>query len=378
MGRSIGWAALLILAGFVQPRAVLAADAPASSAAAPNAAAPSAVAPNAVAPSAPAVAPSAVAPSAPAVAPSDSADATFDAGRALLKDKRYADACPKFEESQRQDPASGTLLALAYCQELSGLLATSRATYLAAARLAEREGHRDRQAAASERAQALAARVSKITVVVPQELLVLPGFHLLRDGIEFERASFGIAVATDGGSHAFEASAPGRVPWTSTVTLFSEGDQKTLVLPVLDSVQPPSAREAGFAPGPPRSPEAQERASNKVTLERVSLALAAGSVVGLALGTGFALRASSKNDESNSHGCGANGCDENGAKLRNDALSAARVSTWSFIAGGALAAAGITLYIHANSGSPQVSSATTRLQAGLSLGAPGLQFSRSF
>ena len=362
MGRSIGWATLLILAVFARPRAALAADAP--SAAAPSAAAPSAAAP------------SAAAPTAPTVPSGDTADATFDAGRALLKDKRYADACPKFEESQRQDPASGTLLALAYCQELSGLLATSHATYLAAARLAEREGHRDRQAAATERAQVLASRVSKITVVVPQELLVLPGFHLLRDGIEFERASFGTAVATDGGSHAFQASAPGRVPWTSTVSLFSEGDQKTLVLPVLDSVQP----ALGVAPGqaPSRNAEAEDHASGRVTLERVSLALAAGSVVGFGIGTGYALRANSKNDESNRRGCGANGCDSTGTGLRNQALSAARVSTWSFVAGGALAAAGITLYIHANSGSSGVSSAATRVQAGLSLGAPGVELSSSF
>ena len=87
--------------------------------------------------------------------PSTEADETFHAARALLKDKRYAEACPKFEESQRQDPASGTLLAIAYCQELSGLLATSWSNYLAAAQLPEREGHTDRKSAATERARAL-------------------------------------------------------------------------------------------------------------------------------------------------------------------------------------------------------------------------------
>src|SRR4051812_18781657 len=174
MGRSIAWALLLILVSSVQSRPARAADTGGAQAA-------------------------------PTLT-GDKAEESFDEGRALLKDKRYADACPKFEESQRQDPASGTLLALAYCQELSGRLATSRATYVAAARLAEQEGRSDRKAAAIDRAQALASRVSKLTVIVPPELLVLPGFHLLRDGIEFERASFGTAVATDGGTHAFEAS----------------------------------------------------------------------------------------------------------------------------------------------------------------------------
>src|SRR3954462_13991142 len=84
------------------------------------------------------------------------ADETFLAGKELLKDKRYAEACAKFQESQTADPASGTLLALAYCQELSGLLASSWASYIAAANLAQREGHPERQAAANERAEALA------------------------------------------------------------------------------------------------------------------------------------------------------------------------------------------------------------------------------
>ncbi|MES1176373.1 MAG: hypothetical protein ABUL62_18765 [Myxococcales bacterium] len=360
MGRTLVWTALVVLVTFARPRAVLGADAPSANAP-PPAAAPT------TAPAGPHTAPAAPAP------PVDKADEAFDEGRALLKDKRYSEACPKFEESLRQDPASGTLLALAYCQELSGLLATSRASYLAAARLAEREGHRDRQTAALERAQALASRVSRITVIVPHELMVLPGFHLLRDGIEFERASFGIAVATDGGNHAFEASAPGRVPWTTTVNLFAEGDQKSLMLPVLDSVAP---GDSAAAHGGPLTNDAQERRS-KVTLERVSLGLAAASVVGLAFGTGFALRANSKNDDSNADGHCANGCDAEGTRNRNQALSAARASTWSFVAGGALAAASITLYIHANSGSSRVGAAvSSKLQARVLPG--GLQLSGSF
>ena len=85
-----------------------------------------------------------------------SAEEAFQAGRALLKDKRYADACPKFEASQREDPASGTLLALAYCQELSGLLASALHNYSGASDLAAQEGHAERQKAASERARVLA------------------------------------------------------------------------------------------------------------------------------------------------------------------------------------------------------------------------------
>jgi hypothetical protein len=315
-----------------------------------------------------------------------SADDSFREGHALLRDKRYAEACPKFEQSQRQDPASGTLLALAYCQELSGLLATSWASYLAAAQLAEREGHAERQSAASERVQALASRVSRLTVIVPPELLSLPGFHLLRDGVEFERASFAIAVPMDGGPHVFLATAPGRVPWTSTVTLLSERDQKTLVLPVLDLAPPPpgsdgpgrSAPEVVAAPPAPASGSGAEHDDPGATLKRVGLGFAIAGAVGVGVGTAFALSAQSKNEQSNANGhCDSSGCDETGTNLRNSALSAARTATWAFVASGALAACSVTLFVTGSSKSSAAKS-SARLQGTLSLAAPSVSVVGSF
>ena len=305
------------------------------------------------------------------------ADESFHAGRALLKDKRYADACPKFEESQRQDPASGTLLALAYCQELSGLLATSWTNYLAAAQLAEREGQADRQSAATEKARALSTRVSKLTVIVPGELLSMPGFHLQRDGIEFERASIGVPIPTDGGTHAFVASAPGRVAWSSTVTLFAEHDQKTLVLPVLDLTTPVAGAQVG--PAPPLVSDSASVSDNDSarTFKLASLGLAAAAVVGVGVGAGFAISANSKNNASNADGHCTGGCDARGSELRNSALNAARVSTWSFVTSGALAACSLTLYLTA-SGKASGPKSATKVLANVSLGAPSLFLSRSF
>ncbi|MEO8900167.1 MAG: hypothetical protein ABI488_01120 [Polyangiaceae bacterium] len=298
------------------------------------------------------------------------ADETFRAGRELLKDKRYAEASAKFKQSEAQDAASGTLLALAYCQELSGLLATSWASYGAAAELAAREGHSERQTAANERVRALAARVSKLTVVVPAELVALPGLHLTRDGAEVERASFGVPVPLDGGSHVFIATAPGRIAWTGTVTLLPERDEKTLELPNLDALQAPVVTPASAPPlaKPVTAPSPAPGANSAdVNMRKVSLALAAGSAVALGLGTAFGLSAKSTNDSSNANGhCDRRGCDPQGVQLRNDSLAAARASTWSFVAGGALAAASISLYLGSNS-SLSAASVTT-VQAHVSLG----------
>ena len=305
------------------------------------------------------------------------ADESFRAGRELLRDKRYAEACAKFELSQRQDPASATLLALAYCQELSGLLASSWSSYQAAARLAEHEAQPDRRTAATERALALSARFSQLTVVASPELLALPELHVLRDGRELERSELGKPLPCDGGTHAFQVTAAGRVPWSGSITLLAEQDQKTLVLPMLDvpKAAPPPAPAAVLAPS--RAPDT-DSSGHELAYKRISLGLAAASVVGVAVGTAYALAALSRKDESNADGhCDASGCDGRGVELRNSALAAARVSTWSFVASGALAACSLTLYIAAgSSGSSNGTSA--RLRSSPSLGAPGLSVSGSF
>jgi hypothetical protein len=81
--------------------------------------------------------------------------------------------------------------------------------------------------------------------------------------------------------------------------------------------------------------------------KQASKQLGGVGVVGLGVGTYFGLRAKSLNDESNEPGrCDEqNECDQIGGEKRDDADSAATASTIAFIAGGVLAATGVTLFI---------------------------------
>jgi tetratricopeptide (TPR) repeat protein len=301
------------------------------------------------------------------------ADETFHAGRELMKDGKLAEACPKFEESQRADPASGTLLALAYCQELSGLLASAQSNYLAAADLAAKEGQTDRQKAAADRARGLEKRVSTLTILVPPELSRQAGLKVKRDGIELDRTAYNVTIPLNGGTHAIEVTAPGRERWAGVVTLQTEADSKTLQLPLLEA-EGATAFELTpqRRPGVPLSaPPIESPAVRHMRQASVGLGLA--SVVGIGIGVTFGLAAKSRNDASNRDGhCDNTGCDAYGAERREAALDAARIATWSFVAAGALGASAIILHFKADN------AASTQLATSLLGGSPHVTLSRSF
>lgn len=271
------------------------------------------------------------------------AEALFMQGRTLMQQGKYAEACPKFEASQRLDPGVGTLLNLGDCYEKNGEIAKAWARFREAAALATSAGQRDREQIARQRAAALEGKLAKLTIVAPA------GIEVKVDGGRIDPAMWGTAVPVDPGEHMIEASAPGKKPFSSRVTVASSASTRVEV-PALEDASPSPTPVATPTPTPTPTTNVDASAdrstgSTQRTLAIVSLGV---GVVGLGVGTALGLMSSSKWDQAK-QGCTPAGCDAESRKRGEDAGTLADVSTIGFVAGGIGVAAAAVLWFTAPS-----------------------------
>jgi len=275
------------------------------------------------------------------------AEALFREGRTLMDAGNYAAACPKLEESYAQDPATGTLLALGICQERAGQTASAWATYSEAAGRAKRDGRADREKAAREHMAALEPKLSHLTISVDPSAASVGGFSVKRDGHEIGAGAWGTRVPIDPGEHTIEASAPGHRPFSAKISITTPASAQTVQIPPL-ALEPvtPSAGAVASAPSP--ESRADVPAPRPAAPLRVPGLIVGGvGLVTLGVSGVFALRAGSLNRDSKADGhCDArNQCDDVGASKRDDAKTAANIATVTVLAGGALTALGVTLFL---------------------------------
>ncbi|APR76579.1 Hypothetical protein A7982_01926 [Minicystis rosea] len=256
--------------------------------------------------------------------PADKALATalFKEGRALVAAGEIHEACRKFEESQRLDPAGGTLLNLAVCHEKEGRTATAWAELVDALGVARREGREDRIKLAQEHIAALERSLPRMMVIVPA-MADLPALQIRRDGGLIGRGAWATAMPVDPGEHVIEATAPGRRTFRKRVTVHPGVVQAVTIEPLEDLA-------------PRRTPRLGLRTAGFV----------AGGVGLLWLGVGAfqGLRAFSKRSRSDEL-CPGGRCSVNGVKLNDEAKLAADLSTASFAAGAIGVGLGATLLV---------------------------------
>jgi serine/threonine-protein kinase len=275
------------------------------------------------------------------------AEALFEEGVALSEKGQWPDACKKFEASQTLDVAVGTLLRLADCYERIGRLASAWARFREARSLAQAQAMPDRERIATLRAEALDAKMARVTIKVPATIPA--GFEVTLGDTPVPRASWGSALPVDSGNANVTASAPGYLPFERRVTVPDVGGARLIVIiPPLEAKPAAPAPRAEPRPAPkPRSrPAPRNDANAGYGARAVGVTFGVVGGVGLAAGGALAIAASRRNDKSLDH-CpeGPRLCTARGVQLRDEAATLADLATVSTAVGGGLLATGVVVYL---------------------------------
>jgi hypothetical protein len=223
---------------------------------------------------------------APAFAQAEApAEALFEAGKALLQQRRYPEACAKLKASHDLDrEAVGTLLNLALCHEAMHKHATAWIEFreVAAKSAMKRE---DRVAVAREHEAKLLSQLSYITILVEPGARAA-GLTVELDGAPIDEAAWGTALPMDPGTHVVRSSAPGLRTKTQEVVLAEDkAERQTVSIVVLDAAAP------GEAP-PVRTTSSGPRARGFI--------LGAAGLASAATGVVFGIVAANKNSRAKS------------------------------------------------------------------------------
>lgn len=178
------------------------------------------------------------------------AETLFDAGRTLMAAGRYAEACTRFAESQQLEPAAGTLLNLADCQEHLDLPADALKSFEQAAKLAA-AGHQDkREAVARARAAKLLSQVARL------EIHAEAGAVLEVDDQPVEPAEAAAGLLVNPGLHKVLALSPQGSRWSRAVGPVDAGKSLVVAVPAQAAATPPPAPAVAAAAPPAPAPAA--------------------------------------------------------------------------------------------------------------------------
>jgi len=294
------------------------------------------------------------------------AESLFRSAREAVGRGDYATACPQFAESQRLDPAPGTLMNLADCEEHMGKLASAWEHFLRAKEQL-RPGD-DRIPYAEQHVAALEPRLPHL--VVKLKAGAPAGTKVLRDQVTMGAASLGVRIAVDPGAHTLAVVAPERVPSKQEITL-REGETREIELEpgAPERAQWPTVTESK----PQGQPEAPAPPADDGGRRTMALVIGGIGVAGLAAGAVTGLMAFS------AAGTYKDNCNQTTGACQSatgvDAASSGKtlstISTVSFLVGAAGVGAGAYLWLTSGSNAPRAAVGVAPLPGGGSFGVVG-------
>jgi hypothetical protein len=261
----------------------------------------------------------------------DRAEQLFRKGKKLLAEKRYAEACIAFEDSDRLDPGIGAKLNVAKCYQDWGKLATAWRWYREAEDMATKAG--------DERAKRIHERIEELDASVPRLTLRLPadtstdGLVVKLDGVALDQGTLGAERRLDPGSHQIETILNGATE-TKVIPL-ERGGSAEITLDLPSPAKPANTPRAELASDAPRR-----------DLRRIGMLTAGGGGFVIVIASVATLRARDDyNYALDNHCQGAtNMCDDKGLDTTHRARRRANIATVATIGGLAAVAGGAYLY----------------------------------
>jgi hypothetical protein len=292
------------------------------------------------------------------------ADTLFREGREDFDKGDYARACPKFAESQRLDPAPGTLLNLAVCEEHLGNLRSARERLTTL--LPQLSVGDERAPFARELLAKIDARLSRLVLSLSPGA---PAGTEVKDA-EGEVLPLGSEIVLEPGDRTLTVSAPGRSPSTLRLSLAAGQRESREVAPqpLLGEVKTPA--QVG-----PTGPAPASAGGGPSALRLVGFASASVGVVALgvaAVSGAVLLSKKGRVDEL----CPNKQCSADGLKVLDDAnrtpILPINTASWALaIAGVGVGATLIVLTRETAPNAPKAAAFVTALPGGGGFGVRG-------
>jgi hypothetical protein len=259
----------------------------------------------------------------------------FHEARALFEQGRTDEACVKFEQSERIDPAPGTELGLAACWEKQGRLASAWAMF----------GRAERSAIAANRgewAEHARGKRAELEASLPRLRLRMPGgsapgLELRLDGAAIANEELANPIPVDPGSHRLDATRPDHRSWTTTVSVGAGAQIIDVDVPALQRTGALAAASRGAAEAPVDA--------SIPPLRIAGIATAGAGAVGVAIGAYFGVSAFSYDSDARDDCPTPTTCGQRGLDATDSARSAATASTVAFALGAAAIVGGIVMIV---------------------------------
>jgi hypothetical protein len=261
------------------------------------------------------------------------ADELFTEANQLVEAGNYAEACPKYEQSNQLDTGIGTEFKLADCYEHVDRPATALALFRLVEKTAAAAGKTERQQAAGQRAGALEGTVPRLKLTPPPDLRI-DDYIIRCDGNILGTAELATQMPLDPGRHELTFAAPGRLSRTVTFNLLPH-EGKTFTIPEL---LVPNAVVTELRPA-------------AHTQRTIAVVTGSAGVAGLLVGTVAGILSIHEHSEYTAAQASCRCASQSAISESQTAYSEGTVSTVGFVVGGVGVAAALTLWFTAPKGS---------------------------